>query len=314
YTLTDTSIDSLRFAAYKQNLISNADADENPLGYLGYLWSKAVYGDVFDKRQDNLTKPQLEQLTLNELQELYKSYISNYDGSVILIRTGNSVGEIQLLIEKYLGSLPALKSDARQRKFGGFNVAHSNDSLSIKSPMQMPRTDFLMGYVLDSNAPYSQERDIQHEAFTKFFSELLYDKIRLDDGNVYALSSEYYIPYYCWREEFVRVYAVCAPSYAATLQQKIDHIIRQMAYGDLITPQMLNDYINGRISKLPREIEDKDYFNYFCNYYKNQCTDRRITDEKLLRALTVDDVKALAREYLEKGFKKQVVVSTDVND
>jgi hypothetical protein len=87
-----------------------------------------------------------------------------------------------------------------------------------------------------------------------------------------------------------------------------------MAYGDLITPQMLNDYINGRISKLPREIEDKDYHNYFCNYYKNQCTDRRITDEKLLRALTVDDVKALAREYLEKGFKKQVVVSTDVND
>ena len=314
YTLTDTSIDSLRFDAYKQNLISNADADENPLGYLGYLWSKAVYGDVFDKRQDNLTKPQLEQLTLNELQELYKSYISNYDGSVILIRTGNSVGEIQPLIEKYLGSLPSLKSDARQRKFGGFNVAHSNDSLSIKSPMQMPRTDFLMGYVLDSNAPYSQERDIQHEAFTKFFSELLYDKIRLDDGNVYALSSEYYIPYYCWREEFVRVYAVCAPSYAATLQQKIDHIIRQMAYGDLITPQMLNDYINGRISKLPREIEDKDYFNYFCNYYKNQCTDRRITDEKLLRALTVDDVKALAREYLEKGFKKQVVVSTDVID
>ena len=53
-----------------------------------------------------------------------------------------------------------------------------------------------------------------------------------------------------------------------------------MAYGDLITPQMLNDYVNGKIANLPRKIDDRDYFGFVCNYYKNQCTDRRVTDEK----------------------------------
>ncbi len=314
YTLTDVLIDSLRFADYKQKLLSNADADENPLDNLDYLWCKAVYGDGFDNRQGDLTKEQLEHLTFSELQELYSSYTSNYNGAVILIRSDYPVKTIRPLIEKYLGSLPSLKSDARQRKFGGFNVVHSNDSLHFKSPMQMPRTDFLMGYVLDTNAPYSQEREILHDAFTTFFSELLYDKIRLDDGNVYALSGEYYLHHYGWHDDGIRVMAVCAPSYAATLQQKIDLIIRQMAYGDLITPQMLNNYINGKIAKLPSKIEDAAFLNFATNYYKDQCTDRRVTDEKLLRALTIDDVKALAREYLEKGFKKQVVVSTDVID
>ena len=312
YCIADASIDSVRFAALKHALLSDADKEENQLNNLGYLWRKAVYGDGFGNRLGKMTKQQLEQLTLSEMQELYKSYISNYNGAVILVKTNYSIKLIKPLIEKYFGSLPSNTSIVRQRKFGGFEVAHSNDSLYLKSPMQTPRTDFKMGYVLDSDAPYSQEREIQHDAFSSMLSTLMYDKIRLDDGNVYAIGSGYHLPVHGWHDEYVCVDAVCAPSYAATLQQKIDQIIRQMAYGDLITPQMLNDYINGKVAKLPREIKDSEYLNYIADYYKNHCTDRRITDEKLVRALTIDKVKALAREYLEKGFKKQVVVSTDI--
>ena len=312
YTLTDSPIDSLRFAAMKQNLISDAEKDANPLDDMKFEWNKAVYGDGFSNRQGNLTKQQLERLTLREMQELYKAYTSNYNGALIMIKTDYPVKTIQPLIEKYFGSLPSIPSKSRQRKFGGFEVARSNDSLYYKSPAQMPRADLFMGYVLDSATPYSQEREILHDAFISCLKGLLYDRIRLDDGNIYAFDSEYYIPNFDWHGEYVRVNSVCAPSYAATLQQKIDLIIHQMAYGDLITPQMVNNYVNGKVAKLPGKVKDSEYVSFMSNYYKNQCTDRRITDEKLLRALTVDKIKALAREYLEKGFKKQVVISTDI--
>lgn len=308
YTLTDSSIDSTRFANYKQQLVLDAGKDFNPLYAFNLLWRKALYGKKMGDREQSISQQELERLTISELQSLYDSYTSNYDGALFIIKTGYSVGLIQPLIEKYLGSLP---KNVRQSKVGSFNVSHSNDSLSYKSPVQMPRADIFYGYAMDSDAPYSQERDIVSDAFINILDQCLYDKIRLDNGNVYALSARYNLPTYEWQGENLRVNVVCAPSYAATLLQKIDQIIRQMAYGDLITEQMLREYVNGKIINLPRKIKDKEYFDYVCNYYKNQCTDRRVTDEKLLRALTVDKVRALAREFLEKGYKKQVVISTE---
>jgi len=54
--------------------------------------------------------------------------------------------------------------------------------------------------------------------------------------------------------------------------------------------------------KVKKEVEN------IKNYYINGCTDRRITSAKLVRALTVKQVRDFAKELIDKGKRHELIL------
>jgi predicted Zn-dependent peptidase len=217
------------------------------------------------------------------------------------------------LLEKYLGSLPSQPQPVQPADINAYKYKDYNDTTYYHYKAEEPRTDITINYVLKDNFQYSQKRHIVSDAFATILYELLYNNIRQTDGRVYDMFSYYFFNKKPNNAQIVYVQTSCLPKNARPLLDSIQSIISQMAYGNWVTERHVKTYIDNKLKFLEESytykfIKIKEDADNIRNYYLNDCTNRRITSAKLVRALTVEQVRAFAKELIDKGIWHEMIL------
>jgi zinc protease len=315
YLLTNNEIDTLRLNNCKLKFAIDSKTEKPLMSRWDELFTKSYLDAAYEKRCAPLSPQIIENITVDEMRDLYNRYYSNFNGSVFIINSEYSPSYLKPFLEKYLGSLPTQPQPVQPADIKAYKYKDYNDTTYYHYKAEEPRADVVINYVLKDNFQYSEERHIVSDAFVTILNDLLFNNIRQTDGKVYAMFSKYFFKRKPNEAQIVYAQTSCLPQNARPLLDSIQSIILQIANGNLLTENHVKTYIDNKLksleeyeSKTYKLIKLKEYVDNICNYYLNDCTDRRITSAKLVRALTVEQVRAFAKELINKGIRHEIIL------
>jgi zinc protease len=313
YCLTNKDIDTMRLENCKLKYIIDSKTEKPVSSRWDELLTKSYLDTAYGKRFAPLSPQVIENITIDEMRDLYNRYYSNFNGSVFIINSEYSPSYLKPLLEKYLGSLPSQPQPVQPADIKAYKYKDYNDTTYYHYKAEEPRADVFISYVLKDNFKYSQEQHIVTDAFATILYSLLYNNIRLTDGRIYDLDCEYFFNENFNKAKTIYVQTSCLPKNARPLLDSIQSIISQMAYGNLVTERHVKNYIVNKLKSLEEKATDKltkvqDDVDNITDYYLNDCIDRRITSAKLVRALTVEQVRAFAKELIDKGIWHELIL------
>lgn len=309
YCLTTTDIDTLRFNGIIQKYIANANSENSLLSQFDNLFDNAIHDENYADLFAPLSEEALNKLTISELKNLYQSYISNYNGTVFLIQSDYNVKQLKPLLEKYLGSLPSKPTPVTPTDNKAFHFKTVSDTSVYHYQADEARSDIQLSYTLFNGYHYSQKRLIIQKAFENILYNLLFNHIRVADGSAYSFYTSIYTTRKPTEGQVLYAYTVCKPENARIILNKMDSIIHQMAYGDLITEQQVKTFTDNFLNSFNTTILQRNYINHLTNLYLNDGIDMRITDPALIRSLTAADLRNFAKEMIEQGVKHELIVT-----
>ena len=313
YCLTNKDIDTMRLNNCKLRYIIDSKTEQPLMSRWDELFTKSYLDKTYENRCAPLSPQVIENITVDEMRDLNNRYYSNFNGSVFIINSEYSPSYLKPLLEKYLGSLPSQPQPVQPADIKAYKYKDYNDTTYYHYKAEEPRADIFFNYVLKDNFQYSEERHIVMDAFTAILYQLLFNNIRQTDGRIYDLFCKYFYNDNFNKAQTIAVQTSCLPQNARPLLDSIQSIISQMAYGKLITESHVENYIKYKFAFLGEtefndvSAEEEGVF-YIRNYYLNDCADRRITSEKLVRALTVEQVRAFAKELIDKGIWHEMIL------
>ena len=313
YCLTNKEIDTLRLENCKLKYAIDSKAEKPLSSRIDELFHKSYLDSVYEKRCAPLSPQVIENITVDEMRGLYDKYYSNFNGSVFIINSEYSPSYLKPLLEKYLGSLPSLSKPVQLSDIKAYKYKDYNDTTYYHYKAEEPRADVFVNYVLKDGFQYSKERHIVSDAFSSILYDLLYNNLRQTDGKIYYLYSQHFFNENFNKAQTVYVQTSCQPQNVRPLLDSIQSIISQMASGNLLTESHVENYINNKLKSF-EETETHKFFKVkkevenIKNYYLNGCIDRRITSAKLVRGLTVKQVRAFAKELIDKGIRHELIL------
>ena len=167
---------------------------------------------------------------------------------------------------------------------------------------------------MKENFKYSQNLHIVSDAFVNILNDLMFNNIRQSDGKVYGVYANCLFEGKPQEAQVIFASSTCLPQNARPILDSVQSIISQMAYGKLITERQVKIYIDNKlkdidlITQKPRSLFENETMNILTDYYLNNCTDRRITSAKLVRSLTVEKIRAFAKDLITNGIRHEMII------
>lgn len=314
YRLTNTEIDSMRLENCKLKYIADSKTEQPLLSRRNSLFETTLHGDAYTKRIAPLSPQVIEKITTKEMRDLCKKYYGNFNGATFIIYSEYSPEYLKPILEKYLGSLPSLPQPLQYADIEASRFINCNDTAHYHYESEEPRSDIMVNYVLKDNFQYSQNLHIVSDAFVNILNDLMFNNIRQSDGKVYGVYANCLFEGKPQEAQVIFASSTCLPQNARPILDSVQSIISQMAYGNLITERQVKIYIDNKlkyidlITQKPRSLFENETMNILTDYYLNNCTDRRITSAKLVRSLTVEKIRAFAKDLITNGIRHEMII------
>jgi zinc protease len=265
------------------------------------------------KRTFLLSKENLGEIKFDDASKIYKQRISNASDFTFVF-VGNIAEKDLEVINKYLGNVVGNRI---QEKFVDHKIGTAKGFVKEKliREMSVPKTSIYV-HLENRNAAFSEKNQIMAYMLSQLLDKRYLDKIREDEGGSYGVQTQSSLSKNPFPVFSLRVSFDCNP--------EKDNKLLQIVYDelDIITK---NDVSDKDLSDIKEDLIKSNQQNVKSNsYWMNTIVDQLKTNdkfissneyEKLIKSISVKDIKKYAAEVLPNADKVEVVMQskTDQN-
>ncbi|WP_281233997.1 M16 family metallopeptidase [Flavobacterium gelatinilyticum] len=291
-----------RIIDYYGNALENA-ADDNGKVYGDTI---AVLDTNHSKRTFLLSKENLNELKFDAASKIYKERISNASDFTFVFVGNVSENDIEN-INKYLGNVAG---NHTQEKFTDHKIGMAKGIAKVKlaREMNVPKTSIYV-HLENRNAAFSEKKQIMAYMLSQLLDKRYLDKIREDEGGSYGVQTQSSLSKNPTPVFSLRVSFDCNPEKDTKLLQIVYDELDVIVKND-VNEKDLSDIKEDLIKSNQQNIKSNTYWmNTIVDQLK---TGDKYTDsdtyEKLIKSISVKDIKKYAAEVLPKADQVEVMM------
>ncbi len=182
---TSPRFDEDAFNLVKEQLVqayANIESDPN------YALQRELFANIYDKpnRQKAWSAADMEALTFEQYQRVYKTLFSNPDDMTFFFVGNFQEAELKPLVEKYLGSLPKTKSTLAYNPENSLGYQAGSKEHRFQVAMEMPKTAIY--YVLNGAMDVNLKNKLTLSVLDQLLDIRYTKSIREEMGATYGVS------------------------------------------------------------------------------------------------------------------------------
>ena len=182
---TSPRFDEDAFNLVKEQLVqayANIESDPN------YALQRELFANIYDKpnRQKAWSAADMEALTFEQYQRVYKALFSNPDDMTFFFVGNFQEAELQALVEKYLGSLPKTEGTLAYNPENALGYQAGSKEHRFQVAMEMPKTAIY--YVLNGAMDVTLKNKLTLSVLDQLLDIRYTKSIREEMGATYGVS------------------------------------------------------------------------------------------------------------------------------
>ena len=280
-----------------------ANQETNPDFIFSKELMKTIYGD--SPRRQQVSTENLAKVKFDKLTEVHSKLYSNAKDFTFYFIGNMSPEELQPLVEKYIGSLPVQKKVTNKFTDDGVRAVRGGVVNDFRQTMEQPKVSVLYYYVGDE--AYNLENQLTMEFFSSALDNRYLKSIREEKGGTYGVGVRGSLD-----AEPMEEYALLiqfdtneqmADELSAIVVAEIEKIAAEGPLAedmDKTREFLLKDYT--------KQIKNNSYWSNAISEYYDYNIDVVNGYEEAVKAVSAEDVQALAKKILEDGNLIKVVM------
>ena len=280
-----------------------ANQETNPDFIFSQELMKTIYGD--SPRRQQISTANLAKVKFDKLAEVHSKLYSNAKDFTFYFIGNMSPEELQPLVEKYIGSLPVEKKVTNTFTDDGVRVVRGGVVNDFRQAMEQPKVSVLFYYVGDE--AYTLENQLTMEFFSSALDNRYLKSIREEKGGTYGVGVRGTLD-----AEPVEEYSLLiqfdtneqmADELSAIVVAEIEKIAAEGPLAEDMSKTrefLVKDYT--------KQIKNNSYWANAISEYYDYNIDVVNGYEDAVKAVSAEDVQALAKKILEDGNLVKVVM------
>lgn len=297
--LIRTEVDTVQFNVELKKIKASAIECENPNNL-----SQFKVASMFSESPDRLLPISLDnvaKLNIDSFKNVVNEYHSNYNGSVFEARGEFDTDSIMPLIIKYVSSLPSKPLPVKRMIWPADHFKSVNTTIVEKIENPTPICWTFLFYTWEKGYKYTLENQEFNNAFKSVLYSLLKNKLRVEHSDVYSPLCTVKGNQYPLNQMVCTIFYSCNPTQRERIVKDVQNIINDMAYGDLITQELINNYIV-LYNKKHDSFKPDDIINISNRLYTEIGEVINIDyDLSYIKKLTPNSLKSYIKKMLKKG-------------
>lgn len=254
--------------------------------------------DVYDNdniRRDSIPEP----ISSEKMRNSLKEYKSNYNGMVVAIDCNCDIDSIIPSVKKYLGSLP-YKPELTKMIDNKESYLIQKDTLIVDTFPNEKQNGIIYKLFQDHELTYTPENVVLNSALKYAFLNTIINSIRLENGDIYSPYIEGNIRQFSHPSQTFTIYITFAPEKTDKIVNDLKKIINEMAYGEVITQQIIDDFIK-KLNTDGGIHETGSQAVRMMNQIKNHGVVINTNSMDLQKVVTPNSVRKFLQNLIEKG-------------
>ena len=280
-----------------------ANQETNPDFIFSKEVMKTIYGD--SPRRQQLSAENLAKVKFDKLAEVHSKLYSNAKDFTFYFIGNMSPEELQPLVEKYIGSLPVKKKATNTFTDDGVRAVRGGVVNDFRQTMEQPKVSVL--HYFGGDEAYTLENQLVMEFFSSALDNRYLKSIREEKGGTYGVAVRGALD-----AEPAEEYALLiqfdtneqmADELSAIVIAEIEKIAAEGPLAedmDKTREFLLKDYT--------KQIKNNSYWANAISEYYDYNIDVVNGYEEAVKAVSAEDVKALAKKILEDNNLVKVVM------
>lgn len=280
-----------------------ANQETNPDFIFSQELMKTIYGD--SPRRQQISTENLAKVKFDKLAEVHSKLYSNAKDFTFYFIGNMSPEELQPLVEKYIGSLPVAKKVTNKFTDDGVRVVRGGVVNDFRQAMKQPKVSVLFYYVGDE--AYALENQFTMEFFSSALDNRYLKSIREEKGGTYGVGVRGSLDAEPAEEYSLLIQFDTNEQMADELSAIVVAEIEKIAAEGPLAEDMdktreflLKDYT--------KQIKNNSYWSNAISEYYDHNIDVVNGYEDAVKAVSAEDVQALAKKILEDGNLIKVVM------
>lgn len=240
-------------------------------------------------------------LSVEHLRELVKDYYSNFNGTLFLICGDVNQDSIMPLVLKYIGSLPSKPEPVKRLVWSADHYKTTNTTVVEKFSNPSPLCLTTLYYTWEKGFQLNQDVRAHNHALQSVVGELLLNRIRVQHGDVYSPVCQVVDDLLPVPRMRCAISYTCNPTQRERIAQDVMQLVNEMAEGNLITQELVDNYIKNRESA--RKPYEDGVDGPCSDYIERELNGIVLKDDDLTcdKKVTPSSLKAHLKQMLKKG-------------
>jgi zinc protease len=237
------------------------------------------------------TEEDWDKIDFNKAYDIYRDRFADASDFTFFFVGNFQVGEIKPLLEKYLGSLPALN---RQETWQDVGIRRPEGPLK-ESVVKGVDPQSLVSIYFHKEAEYNRRLAYHFSSFSEALNIKLIEELREEKGGVYSISSNASASKYPFSQYTFRIYFPCAPENVDKLSETALKLVREIQENGPTEA----DLHKVKEAQRRQHMENLRSNNYWMNalrtfYYHEQDPLELLETVKMISSLSREDIKNAA--------------------
>ena len=247
------------------------------------------------------TVEETEKYSVEHFRELVKDYYSNFNGTLFLICGDVNQDSIMPLVLKYIGSLPSKPEPVKRHLWGADHYKTTNTTVVEKFSNPSPLCLTTLYYTWEKGFQLNQDVRAHNHALQSVVGELLLNRIRVQHGDVYTPVCQVVDDLLPVPRMRCAISYTCNPTQRERIAKDVIQLVNEMAEGDLITQELVDNYIKNRESARKPIVDGVD--GPCSDYIERELNGIVLKDDDLTcdKKVTPSSLKAHLKQLLKKG-------------
>lgn len=303
---TAPRMDEDALASYKQRLrISMTNQEGKPMTALQDTINKVLYNNhpmVVRMKADVV-----DQINYDKIIEMYKNRFEDASDFTFFLVGNINFDEVNPLIEKYLGSLPATN---RKETFKDLkmDIRKGKHQAVFNKEQETPLATVIM--VNSGKVAYNLKNKILMTCFTRTMDMVYTEEVREKEGGTYGVGVSGSVSKYPKEEGLVEIQFNTDPS---KREKMTGIIVRELENVAANGPkeEHLSKVKEAMIKQFAETVKENGYWMGALKEYFWNDVDVNTNYTKLIESITAKDVKKFAKKLLKQGNLIEVSMTTD---
>lgn len=289
HELTEIELDSI--------LLDKAWKEEWGLTHsdkLSKLRRKALPSPYVQQVEDSV----ISSFEMSAMRKLWKKYKSNYHNLVVAIDGVTNERQILPYIRQYIGGLPSkpVTSEIIERDY-----YISSDSTYIDTTSVQKQNEIVIHMFQEHDLDYTTENVILHQSVKHLLQKAIIDRFRLKRGDIYTASVRSNFWQFTHPHQEYMIALAFSPKKTEKVTADLCEFIHEMAYGNAINQQMVNNIITTLSTSDDNRPSGSNAFQIM-NQIMRHGVNIDVASIDLKNIVTIDSIKRFLRELIEKGY------------
>ena len=298
-SLTTTEVDSVAAS----EIITTCQNAATQSSVASVQANNRIYCLPFESSK-RLMPPTVEEagrLSVERLRELVKDYYSNFNGSLFLICGDVNQDSIMPLVLKYIGSLPSKPEPVKRLVWSADHYKTTNTTAVEKFSNPSPLCVTALYYTWEKGFQLNQDVRALNHALQSVLGELLLNRIRVQHGDVYTPACQVVDDLLPVPRMRCAISYTCNPTQRERIAKDVIQLVNEMAEGNLITQELVDNYIKNRESA--RKPYEDGVDGPCSDYIERELNGIVLKNDDLTcdKKVTPSSLKAHLKQLLKKG-------------